>query len=48
MLIDGQTFDLPIDELLVGRFNIGSVEEVIERIKMYRDRMGISEMGVRL
>ncbi|MBT6276454.1 MAG: hypothetical protein HOI95_20250 [Chromatiales bacterium] len=44
----GQPFDAPIDELAKGRFNIGSPEQVIERICAYRDGMELSEMGTRL
>ena len=47
-LPEGQTFNVPIEQLEASRFNIGSVEEVIGRIKSYRDGMGINEMGVRL
>ena len=47
-LPEGQTFKVPIEQLEASRFNIGSVEEVITRIKRYRDSMGITEMGVRL
>lgn len=44
----GQTFSAPVEELARGRFNIGDVDSVIERICAYRDQMGVSEMGVRL
>lgn len=47
-LPEGQTFDVPIEQLEASRFNIGSVDEVIARIERYRDAMGITEMGVRL
>lgn len=47
-LPEGETFAMPVEQLAAGRFNIGSVEEVVERIKQYRDGMELSEMGVRL
>lgn len=47
-LPEGQTFALPIEELEAGRFNIGDVATVTERILQYRDTLQVSEMGVRL
>ncbi|MEM7405272.1 MAG: LLM class flavin-dependent oxidoreductase [Pseudomonadota bacterium] len=47
-LPEGQTFDLPIEELQAGRFNIGDVESVTNRILEYHRAMQMTEMGVRL
>ena len=47
-LPEGQSFDGPIEKLAEGRFNIGDVDHVVERIRAYRDGMGLAEMGVRL
>ena len=47
-LPDGQTFDLPIEELRAERFNIGDPVQVTERFLEYHAAMGMSELGVRL
>ena len=47
-LPEGQTFQVPIEELEAGRFNIGDIAAVTERIIAYRDRLHVSEMCVRL
>ncbi|MEM7252044.1 MAG: LLM class flavin-dependent oxidoreductase [Pseudomonadota bacterium] len=48
VLPDGESFDLPIDELMEDRFIVGDPEHCIEQIEAHRDRLGVRQIGFRL
>ncbi len=43
-----EDFSVPFEELSKDRFLIGSPEDIVQEIKSYEDRLGISHMILRL
>jgi hypothetical protein len=48
VLPEGQHFSDDVEELARGRFVIGDVDYVTERLTTYRNALGLRELGVRM